>query len=88
MEVLCARCSALAFTGVETLIANGLVIFATPANDPSKFPSKIAATLGSPSVTRSTLSYALTLKSPPQSPDYRFTRRAPPSHPKSIAEAT
>jgi hypothetical protein len=45
MDVLWARFPALAFTGVETLMASGLVIFATPANDSNshKFSSKIAA---------------------------------------------
>jgi hypothetical protein len=33
MDVLWARFPALAFTGVETQMANGLVIFASPAND-------------------------------------------------------
>ncbi len=45
MDVLRAHFEALGFTGVETFIASGNVIFASRANDPDKLSEKIAAHL-------------------------------------------
>ena len=83
MDVLCVRFSALAFTGIETLMANSLGPFAPPANDSNthKFSSKIAAHLGqsfgyeADPFLRSHAEIAAAVAG------YYFARRPPPSRP-------
>jgi hypothetical protein len=86
MDVLCVRFSALAFTGIETLMANSLVPFATPANDSNShnFSSKIVAHLGqsfgyeADPFLRSHAEIAATVAG------YHFSRRPPPTPPPPL----
>jgi hypothetical protein len=86
MDVLCVRFSALAFTGIETLMANSLVPFATPANDSNShnFSSKIVAHLGqsfgyeADPFLRSHAEIAPTVAS------YHFARRPPTTPPPPL----